>query len=714
MNLPRFDLPGGPSHRWPFTAAAVLGAGAVVALVWLLSLPLPQIAPSAQSTKLLASGGEVIATLHGEENRTLVPLSQISPNLVRAVVGIEDRSFFDHRGFSLRGIFRAARANWEGGAIVQGGSTITQQYVRSAFPDVGRDRTFSRKLKEAFWAVKLERSSSKEEILEHYLNTVYFGRGAYGAEAAARTYFKVAAAELTPGQSAYLAGLIRAPERYQIDEDPARATRLRDAVIDQLAGLNLMTAQSAAAAKAEDLAAQFKPGVSIEADSAEAGYFVEYVRRLLRSEFQLTDEQILRGGLEVQTTLDVRMQRAAEKAVRTVLNRPTDPEAALVAMDTQGRVRAMVGGRDVDSLERARGFNFAADVAGTGGGRPAGSAFKTFALAAFLEEGKSIRSTFSGHSPISINSDRCRNGSEPWRVSNYGGTGYGYLDVTGATVNSVNTIYAQMMNEVVTPQKFMDVAARTGISIPASDAGCALTLGTSDVTPLEMAGAYTTFAQRGRRPQPLVVTKITRPSGAVVAERVPSIAQVMDANVADTVNSILRQNIEAGTGTGAKIGRTAAGKTGTAENFQDAWFAGYTPELTAVVWMGFPPAADGKIPVMARVRGRSVTGGSFPATIWKGFMSEALKGVPEGEFVEPEITGEVINHRPPAPRVREFEEFEVPSLDFPPCFPFCGLFQQRDPGDALRRQIEDQAERLSDMRREQRRQLREAQRDRSD
>ncbi len=690
--------------------AAVLGVAGV--FLWLANVPLPAIAPSAQSSKILAADGQAIGTLHGEENRTLVPLEQMSHHLKLAVIAVEDRTFFDHNGFSFRGIFRAARENWQGSGALQGGSTITQQYVRHAFPQVGTERSFARKIREAFWAVKLERNSSKEEILEHYLNTVYFGRGAYGAEAAARTYFKVPAAQLTPGQSAYLAGLIRAPQRYQIDEDAAKAQSLRNAVIDRQVELNLMAPDVAASAKAEDLVAQFKPGISIEVDSARAGYFLEYVRRLLKSEFKLTDEEILRGGLAIHTTLDLRMQDAAEAAVRSVLNRPTDPEAALVAMDPRGRVRAMVGGRDVDSIDRARGFNFAADVNGSGGGRPAGSAFKTFTLAAFLEEGKSIRSTFSGTSTISINSDRCRNGNKPWRVSNYSNAGYGYLDVTGATTNSVNTIYAQMMDEVVTPQKFIEVAAKTGIAIPASDSGCALTLGTSDVTPLEMAGAYTTFAQRGRRPTPNVVTKIVRPTGAAVAERLPSVTQVMDANVADTVNHILEQNIQSGTGTGAKIGRPAAGKTGTTENFQDAWFAGYTPELTAVVWMGYAPDPQGHIPVMTRLRGRSVTGGSFPATIWKNFMTKALQGIPAGDFQDPRITGEIISHRPPAPRVQEPDpEPNGPGIEFPPCFPFCS---GRDPGEALREQIDDQTDGLRDQMREERRRLREAQREADD
>lgn len=687
---------------------AVLGTGV---LIWLATLPLPEIPPSAQSSRILGADGKVIGTLHGEENRTVVPLEQISHHLQLAVVSIEDRTFFDHSGFSLRGTIRAARANWEGGRIVQGGSTITQQYVRQAFPRVGTDRTFTRKLKEAFWAIKLERQSSKGEILEHYLNTIYFGRGAYGAEAAARTYFKVSSAELTPGQAAYLAGAIRAPERYQIDKDPARATALRNQILDRLVGLKLMASEAAGSAKAEDLAAQFKPGISVEVDSAEAGYFVEYVRRLLLLEFQLTDEDILQGGLVVETTLDPMMQRAAEDAVRGVLDRPTDPEAALVAMDPEGRVRAMVGGRDVDSIDRSRGFNFAADVTGTGGGRPAGSAFKTFALAAFLEEGKSVHSTFSGSSTVSIDTDRCRNGSEPWKVANYSNAGYGYLDVVEATTSSVNTIYARMMNEVVTPQKFMEVAARTGIPIPPTDSGCALALGTSDVTPLEMAGAYTTFAQRGRRPTPIVISRITRPGGAVVAQRLPAVAQVMDPNVADTVNYVLERNIRSGTGTGARISRPAAGKTGTTENFQDAWFAGYTPDLTAVVWMGFAPNPDGRIPVMSSVRGRSVTGGSFPATIWKNFMTRAMEGKPATEFHEPELAGEVINHRPPPPP--RVEVFELPELDlrFPPCFPFCSLL---DPNQRGITGDPPSARDLLEERREQRQRQRRLERDADD
>ncbi len=197
------------------------------------------------------------------------------------------------------------------------------------------------------------------------------------------------------------------------------------------------------------------------------------------------------------------------------------------------------------------------------------------------------------------------------------------------------------MESAVSPSEFMAMADRTGITIPDYDAGCALTLGTTDVTPMEMARAYTTFAQRGKRPEPIVVTKITTPGGTVFAERTPKVEQVLDPNVADTINYVLQQNITAGTGTGARIGRPAAGKTGTTQNFQDAWFAGYTPELTTVVWMGYPPQPDGTIPLLKKVRGRDVTGGSFPATIWKKFMSVAVEGTPKSSFVKPKLGGKL-------------------------------------------------------------------------
>jgi penicillin-binding protein 1A len=637
--------------KWPWMAVgAVLAVSGIYGLTRLVSLPLPEMTKPAQSSKMLAADGQVIATLHGEENRTLVPLDHISKPLQLAVVSTEDREFFEHNGMSVKAIVRAARANLEGGEIQQGGSTITQQLVRNTMPEIGKDRTYMRKIKEAFWAMQLEREMNKTEILERYLNTVYFGRGAYGAEAAARTYFKVGANELTTGQAAYLAGAIRSPERYQIGSNLEASVALRNRVLDGMKTGGYLEAEIAEAAKGEDLLAQYKPGMTIEVDSPRAGYFVEYVRRILKRDFGLNDEEILAGGLQIHTTLDLKAQDAAEAAVRTTLDRPDDPEVALVAMDPEGRIRAMVGGREVDNIDRSRGFNFAADVNATGGGRQAGSAFKPFALAAFLDEGKSLSSTFSGAGPVQLDSPQCKNADgKPWEVGNYGNASYGAMDVTQATLASVNTIYAQMMDVVVTPNKFIEIAGRTGIDIPAFDAGCALALGTTDVTPMEMARAYTTFAQRGERPDTLVVTKIARPNGEVLVERHPKREQALDPNVADSVNYVLERNVQSGTGTGAKIRRPAAGKTGTTQNFQNAWFAGYTPELTAIVWMGFAPNPDGYIPEMQNVRGKQVTGGSFPATIWQKFMSQALQGTKGTDFHRPKFGGQIVTPRMAVP-----------------------------------------------------------------
>lgn len=661
MNVPAFlrsVLSVVARSRWAWAIAAV-SFSAVSALglaTWLTKVTFPNVTPAAQSSEVLAYDGQVIASLHAEQDRRIVSLNQISRNLQIAVLSAEDRDFFKHSGMSVKSIVRAAGANLLGGGIRQGGSTITQQYVRNALPEIGMEKRIARKVKEAFWAIQLERFQSKREILERYLNTVYFGRGAYGAEAAARTYFKTSASKLTLGQAAYLAGIIRAPERFQIDEDPKGAVSLRNTVLEGLLNSATINEKQAAAARREDLQKQFKPGQSIEVESSRAGFFVEYVRRTLKSQFKLSDAEILRGGLQIRTTLDLNAQDAAEAAVRAVLDQPGDPEAALVAMGPGGQVRAMVGGREVDSLARARGFNFAADVNESGGGRQAGSAFKPFALAAFLDEGRSLSSTFPGTSPLTISSGRCRNkDGTPWEVANFEQGQFASLDVTGATLSSVNTIYAQMMNTVVTPSKFIKMAAKAGIEIPASDAGCALALGTTDVTPLEMARAYTTFAQRGSRPDPLVVTRISRPNGQVIAERFPSVQTVIDRNVADSVNYVLALNVQGGTGVKAKFGRPAAGKTGTTQNYANAWFAGYTPELTAVVWMGYAPEPGGKIPEMNNVRGAPVTGGSLPALIWKRFMTATLKGVRATGFNKPTLDGVVMNIAPsqPSPTLAE-------------------------------------------------------------
>ncbi|MGH2722570.1 MAG: transglycosylase domain-containing protein, partial [Actinomycetota bacterium] len=480
------------------------------------------------------------------------------------------------------------------------------------------------------------------------LNTVYFGRGAYGAEAGARAYFGKHAGELSLGEAAFVAGVIRSPERLQPDRSPEAAMAVRDEVLGDMVRNGDITRAEADAAGGQELDFSLsEPGALTTADAA---FFVEYVRRQLRSEFGLSDAQILGGGLRVHTTLDRKAQKAADDAVRGTLDRDDDPEVALVAMDTRGQIRAMIGGRRFDNLERARGFNYAYQGAGKAGGRQAGSAFKPMTLAAFVEEGYSVRSWFPAPSSIRIDSKQCRDGKgDAWSVSNYDRDEYGGLDVVDATERSVNTVYAQMIDRLE-PGTVARLAEKVGGWESVSPV-CSLALGSASVTPLEMARAFATFAGRGQRPDPIAVTRIVDAEGRVLAQRSPRTVGVLDPNVADTVNEVLQGTLTRGTARGKGIGRPAAGKTGTTQSHVDAWFVGYTPSLSTAVWMGFPPDDAGKVPEMTSVRGRRVTGGSFPATIWQEFMRDAVKGTKPEKFVDPDITGKVIGERPsPSPQ----------------------------------------------------------------
>ncbi len=677
---------------WILIAGTIVGAlalGVLATIVLTVDVPLPDAAPGGSATEVLDSKGDLIGTLKGEQKRKIVPLDQISPFLREAAVATEDRRFYEHQGISPRGMVRALFSNVQAGAVAQGGSTITQQYARNAYGVVGTERTITRKIREIALARKIEKNYSKDKILEFYLNTIYFGRGAYGAEAASLTYFKKPAKDLTLNEAAYMAGAIRSPENYQPDENPESVVRIRNEVLGDLVATGKITEADAGAARAEDILLQFKLGQT-ELDSSKAGYFIEYVRRVLRTkQFGFTDAELLGGGLKIETSLDLKMQEAAEQAVSNVMDQPTDPEVALIAMDPDGNVRAMIGGRDTQDRVRALGFNFAANVGSeNGGGRQAGSAFKPIALASFLEQGEPVTRTFPGPAKITIDNPLCRDGAgNPWTVSNFDSEGYGTLDVARATHNSVNTIYAQMMAEVVTPKEFIQTSDELGIDIPAGDEGCALALGTTAVTPLEMAQAFTTFAARGQRPQPLVIRKVTAADGEILVEKAPTSRRALDEEVADTVNEVLQGVIANGTARGANIGRPAAGKTGTTQNHVDAWFAGYTPDLTAVVWMGFPPNETGQIPEMNSVRGRRVTGGSFPATIWKNFMQTALRGTKETEFVKPKEkvptavptiscpegtvqgAGGVCEPAVPMPTVTEFSDEPLPGFTTTPQIP---------------------------------------------
>ena len=627
------------ARRWWLWAAAGFAAGAVaVFALFIGNVPLPAALPAAQSSTVFSADGSVLALYHGTEDRVLAPLSAISVNLRHAVVAAEDRNFYSNSGVSLRGTLRALWVDMAGGSIAQGGSTITQQYVRNALPGVGKQRTIVRKLREATLAIKFERKYSKDTILEDYLNTVYFGRGAYGAEAAARAYFNKPSRDLTVAEASYLAGIIRRPEYYQPDTNPQGVTQIRDTVLNDMQTAGYITPSQVATAKAEKLS--FQAGSA--SSSARGAYFVEYVRRELKDVYHLTDKQILTGGLRISTTLDLRLQDAAEAAVSSTLNKPDDPQVALVAMDTDGSIRAMVGGRDTTSLQAAQGFNFASQKSGPNGGRQAGSSFKPFTLATFIESGYSTDSTFQGPPVVQVTSRQCQNldGSN-WTVNNFKNESFGDLTVTEATAQSVNTIYAQMVDRL-RPTNVRALAERAGGWTNLSPV-CSIALGTSAVTPLEMARAYATFAGRGQRPDPLAVTKVVAADGKGLVDQGPRTEKVMDPNVADTVTKVLTGVLDHGTAAGKGIGRPAAGKTGTTENLTDAWFVGYTPTLSTAVWMGYTTdPKTGKTPQMTSVHGIEVSGGTLPATIWQKFMKSAEAPFKVVPFTAPTPGGKVI------------------------------------------------------------------------
>ncbi|MGH2748879.1 MAG: transglycosylase domain-containing protein, partial [Actinomycetota bacterium] len=408
-------------YGWILPAGALLvGAGVLVLTYAFASIPLPQDINPSSSAEVFDVKGRLIGTFSGEVRRFLIDTQKLlkeKPFIGQAVVAAEDREFYDHNGVSVRGIVRAAWANITGGEIAQGGSTITQQYVKNAVLQ-DPSRTVTRKVKEAVLAIKLERRYDKDQILGFYLNTIYLGRGAYGIEAAARSYFDKHADELTLGEAAYLAGIIPSPESYQPDENPQGARQRRDLVLERLEARGDIT--EAEFAEASEGRVKLAEGVTRTTRRQRAAYFMEWLRKeYLFPEF---GNDLYTGGLKIYTTLDLDMQGFAEEAVRStfeqVLPDGGGPQAALVSTTPTGAVRALVGGkRHFDNIRKARQFNFAT----TFPGRQAGSAFKPFTLMTAIEEDISPQSRFSGSSPRTITDEECYTNGLPWQVDNFGG-----------------------------------------------------------------------------------------------------------------------------------------------------------------------------------------------------------------------------------------------------------------------------------------------------
>ena len=636
-------------HRRLLFLAGLLAIAGLSGIGYVLArVPLPEAESPVETTFLYDAGGNKLAELSGGENRTSVQLSQVSEHLIHAVLAQEDRNFFEHPGVNLASIARAAIADLRGKPL-QGGSTITQQYVKLTY--VGNERTIVRKLKEATLAVKLERKLAKQEILERYLNAIYFGRGAHGAQAAAEAYFGVDVSELTVPQAAYLAGLIRAPEAADATTAPEEANRRRDLVLGAMVEEGYIEDDERDAIAATPVESYTRLRTDVVHDKivgAESGtqYFVEYVRRQLADRFG--DARVNGGGLRVYTSLDLDLQRAAYDAVyRDVLNQPGDPAGALVSIDTGGVVRAMVGGRDWEADDGFARVNFAVGVDGGGRGRQPGSSFKPLVLATAVADGFSVESAFDAPAKLVMPG---ANAGKDYTVRNYENEAYGRMNLVEATAKSVNTVYAQLI-EAIGVERVAAFSKQLGITSEVPPV-LSIALGTPTVSVLEMADTYLTFATRGVRVEPRVIERVTDADGNVLWEPPSRTRRVMEEREADVVSYVLRQVIRRGTGTRARLGTPAAGKTGTTQSYGDAWFVGYTPGLSTAVWLGFP---DGQDHELRGVHGINVTGGSLPAEIWHRFMAVATDDPRyRGEFVDPgELGGQLI---PSAGRVRDGEE----------------------------------------------------------
>jgi penicillin-binding protein 1A len=624
--------------RRHFPLAAFMAACAVFSAacgVHLEDVPRRELA---QTSFVYAADDSVITELHAVEDRVVLPRSRIPSGIRDAAVAIEDRRFYLHHGIDGRAILRASYVNLRDGSIEEGGSTITQQLVKNLY--TGTDRTIARKLSEASLAWQLEDRLSKEEILTRYLNTVYFGQGAYGVQAAARTYFGIDADELTLAQSALLAGLITSPGHFDPYEYPRRALGRRRVVLRLMHELGMITAAQRRRARTQPI--RLHPVTAL--GRYDYPYFVDYLKEwfLTNPAFGETREDryklLFTGGLRIHTTLQPAVQAASQRAVDSVLSYPDDPSAAVTMLDPRnGFVLAMVGG-DQHDYWRDRDAGRVNLATGSGGtGRQSGSAFKPFALVAALENGVSASETFPAPSTLSLSLES----GGIWDVTNAEGAGFGTMTLRAATVHSVNTVYAQLIDRLG-PRAVVEVAERMGlrccrrVSDPRRPLKPYLSavLGTNEVNTLEMASAYGTLATGGVRARPVPVSRITDARGTVLWTADATRDRVLDPQITAVANGILNEVVLYGTGTAANIGRPQIGKTGTAMDHSDAWFVGAIPQMVAAVWIGYP---QGQVPMEPPRTRITVYGGTWPAQIWRLLMLEASRGLPVTGFPNPDV-----------------------------------------------------------------------------
>jgi membrane peptidoglycan carboxypeptidase len=600
-----------------------IAGSTLFAFAWFtVSIPDPNAYVNSQSTIIQYSNGEEIGRI-GSENRQILPLAKIPLDLRNAVMAAEDRNFYSNKAFSVTGIARALLNNLKSGNLNgEGGSTITQQYAKTAF--LSPSRTIQRKIRELVISLKLENSLSKDQILENYLNTIYFGRGSYGVQTAAQQYFNRNADQLSLSQMAVIASILRSPGYYDpslSEENEERLKNRFEYVINGMLDKEWITPEQAAKVKFPTVIPRTKAGQL----SGPKGHIIAAVQKEM-GKLGFTEDQLLVGGLVIKTTLDQKAQQSAVDAVTKLYPKkaPDNLHIGLAAIRPgTGEIIAMYGGADY--LKRQ--LNDATQSIAL-----AGSTFKPFAIIAALEVGIPLTSMWNGDSPQTFDDL-----GKPYEVSNYGNEGWGQIDLLEATKHSVNTVFVPL-GQFAGLDKVIDVARRAGIPesiamVPAPS----VVLGVASPHVIDVASAYATFAAQGIYAKPYLIASVTGPNKGVLFEGESQTQEVFDKDVMADLTYSLKATVTGGTGAAAlALGRPAAGKTGTSQSNASAWFSAYTPQLAASVAL-FRDSASESLNGIGGLT--SVTGGTFPARIWTAFMKGALKGEPIMSFPAPANVG---------------------------------------------------------------------------
>ncbi len=588
-------------------ASSVVAGGLVGLAISFRNLPdvrvLRNYIPS-ETSYIYDINGTLLTSIHDEANRDVVDLNEVSPNLKRAVLAIEDSYFFSHHGVNPMGVARALVANMQEGRTVEGGSTVTMQLVKNLF--LNPERSFNRKLAEAVLSLRLEQVFTKDQILQMYLNQVYWGHNTYGAQTAAKSYFNKSAADLNLSESAMMAGLISAPESFSPFVDYKAAKTRQTLVLDRMAKLNWITQAEAEAAKKQPI----KLGQITSFRRSQSPYVTDAVVKELKDRFG--QEAVIKGGMRVQTTIDYNFQKMAEETVQRNFNyiqyQLYGDQMALAAVDPRTHfVKAMVGGVDYQKSQ----YNRATQAM-----RQPGSAFKPFVYYAAFATGRWAPDSTISDTPVSY-----PDGDGYYTPQNYDSSFSGPISLRQALSVSRN-IPAIRLGQDVGINRVIEICRTLGIKSPMEPV-ISLPLGAVDLTPLEMAAAYATFASGGWQSPTTTIVQVTDGSGNVLLDNTPKPQLVLDPWAVAALNDTLQNVITSGTGKAAQIGRPAAGKTGTTSSERDIWFAGYVPQLSVAVWVG----NDDYSPL-----GRGATGGTFVAPIWRDFMNQALANTPVERF----------------------------------------------------------------------------------